>query len=130
MDALGIPREHQLCVPEWVGGRYSLWSAVGLPVALRFGMPAFEELLAGARAMDRHFISAPARENLPLLLALTGIWNINFHDAQTHAVIPYSEALALLPAYLQQLEMESNGKRVDRAGNTVDYRTAPVIWGG
>ncbi len=130
MDALGIPREHQLCVPEWVGGRYSLWSAVGLPVALRFGMPAFEELLAGARAMDRHFISAPARDNLPLLLALTGIWNINFHDAQTHAVIPYSEALALLPAYLQQLEMESNGKRVDRAGNTVDYRTAPVIWGG
>jgi len=130
MDDAGISREHQLHMPEWAGGRYSLWSSVGLPVALRHGSAAFQELLEGARAMDRHFHSAEPRQNIPLLLALVGIWNINFHDAQSHAVLPYSEALAKLPAYLQQLEMESNGKRVDRAGHTVDYRTAPIIWGG
>ncbi len=130
MHEAGIPGEHQLRMPEWAGGRYSLWSAVGLPVALRFGMPVFEEMLAGARAMDRHFRNTEPRGNLPLRLALTGIWNINFQDARTHAVLPYSEALAQLPAYLQQLEMESNGKHVDRDGRTVDYRTAPVIWGG
>lgn len=130
MDKAGIPRERQLFMSEWVGGRYSLWSAVGLPVALRFGMDAFEELLAGARAMDVHFRDAEPRRNLPLLLGLIGVWNINFLDARTHAVIPYAEALAQLPAYLQQLEMESNGKRVDRDGRDVDYRTAPVIWGG
>lgn len=130
MNDAGIAEENQLRMPEWAGGRYSLWSTVGLPVALRFGMPVFEELLSGARVMDRHFRTAEPHKNLPLLLALVGIWNINFHDAPTHAVIPYSEALAKLPAYLQQLEMESNGKRVDRAGKTVDYRTAPIIWGG
>lgn len=130
MDAAGIAREHQLLMPEWAGGRYSLWSSVGLPVALRFGMAAFHEMLSGAREMDANFRGAEPRQNLPLLLALVGVWNINFHDAPLHAVIPYTEALAQLPAYLQQLEMESNGKRVDRAGRSVDYRTAPVIWGG
>lgn len=130
MEEAGITPENRLRIPEWAGGRYSLWSAVGLPVALRFGMPAFEELLAGARDMDRHFRNAEPAQNVPLLLALAGVWNINFQDAESHAVLPYSEALARLPAYLQQLEMESNGKRVDRAGNIVDYRTAPVIWGG
>lgn len=130
MDEAGIPRAHQLHMPEWAGGRYSLWSAVGLPVALRHGIEAFGEMLSGARAMDQHFRNAEPTQNIPLLLALVGIWNINFNDAQSHAVLPYSEALARLPAYLQQLEMESNGKRVDRAGRTVDYRTAPTIWGG
>lgn len=130
MSAAGIPREHQLRMPEWAGGRYSLWSPVGLPVALRFGMRAFDELLAGARAMDLHFRNAEPHQNLPVLLALTGIWNINFFDATAHGVLPYSEALALLAPYLQQLEMESNGKRIDRAGNAVDYRTAPIVWGG
>src|SRR5690606_30182977 len=130
MDAFGIPAERQLRMPEWAGGRYSLWSAVGLPLVLRFGMPAFEELLAGARAVDRHFFGAELPQNLPVLLALAGIWNINFQGAVAHAVLPYAEALAKLPAYLQQLEMESNGKRVDRAGRVVDYHTAPVIWGG
>lgn len=130
MDDTGIPREHQLNIPDWVGGRYSMWSAVGLPIVLRHGVEAFSAMLDGARAMDLHFRSAEPPQNLPLLLGLVGLWNINFHDAQTHAVLPYSEALEKLPAYLQQLEMESNGKRVDRAGNTVDYRTAPIIWGG
>ena len=130
MDAAGIPREHQLHMPEWTGGRYSLWSAVGLPVALRHGNDAFQELLDGARSMDLHFRDTEPLQNVPLLLALVGIWNINFHDALSHAVLPYSEALARLPAYLQQLEMESNGKQVDREGRTVDYRTAPIIWGG
>lgn len=130
MEDTGIAAENALRMPEWAGGRYSLWSAVGLPVALRFGMEAFEELLAGARTMDLHFRNAEPQRNLPLMLALVGVWNINFQGARAHAVLPYSEALAKLPAYLQQLEMESNGKRVDREGRVVDYHTAPVIWGG
>jgi len=119
------------CFPlwDWVGGRYSVWSTVGLPLAIAIGMDRFEQLLAGARAMDEHFLAAPLEANMPVLLALLGIWYANFFGARTHAVLPYAEALRELPAYLQQLEMESNGKGVDREGQRVDYATAPVIWG-
>lgn len=113
----------------WVGGRYSVWSAVGLSVACAIGESGFRAFLAGAREMDEHFLHAAPERNLPVLLALTGIWNTNFLACATHAVLPYSTRLGLLPAYLQQLEMESNGKRVDRAGHEVGYATAPVVWG-
>ena len=114
---------------DWVGGRFSLWSAVGLPIALALGFEAFEELLAGARAMDEHFLSAAPDANQPLTLALLGLWYADFFGAQSQAVIPYSQALHRLPAYLQQAEMESNGKSVDRDGRPVDVPTAPVVWG-
>jgi len=127
--ALGVPQERVFPLWDWVGGRYSVWSAVGLPVAFAVGMDAFEELLDGAHSMDEHFRTAPLERNLPAVLALLGIWYVNFFGAQTRAVIPYCEDLRELPAYLQQLEMESNGKRVDRGGNEVDYDTAPVVWG-
>ena len=127
--ALGVPPERVLPMWDWIGGRYSVWSAVGLPVALAAGMNAFEELLEGARAMDAHFRNEPLERNMPVVLALLEIWYVNFFGAQTRAVIPYSEDLRDLPAYLQQLEMESNGKRVDREGNEIDYATAPVVWG-
>jgi len=128
-EALGVPPERVFPMWDWVGGRYSVWSAVGLPVALAAGMNAFEELLEGARAMDAHFRNEPLERNMPVVLALLEIWYVNFFGAETRAVIPYSEDLRDLPAYLQQLEMESNGKRVDRDGNEVDYATAPVVWG-
>jgi glucose-6-phosphate isomerase len=128
-EALGVPPERVLPMWDWVGGRYSVWSAVGLPVALAVGMDAFEELLEGARAMDAHFRNEPLERNMPVVLALLEIWYVNFFGAGSRAVIPYSEDLRDLPAYLQQLEMESNGKRVDRNGNEVDYATAPVVWG-
>ena len=115
---------------DWVGGRYSVWSAIGLPVALAIGMQGFTELLEGARLMDAHFQTAPLRRNLPVLLGLIGIWYCNFHGCRTHAILPYAQPLALLPDYLQQAEMESNGKCVTREGETVDYATAPVLWGG
>lgn len=127
--ALGVPPERVFPMWDWVGGRYSVWSAVGLPVALAAGMSAFEELLEGARAMDIHFRNEPLERNMPVVLALLEIWYVNFFEARTRAVIPYSEDLRDFPAYLQQLEMESNGKRVDRDGNEVDYATAPVVWG-
>jgi glucose-6-phosphate isomerase len=127
--ALGVQAERVFPLWDWAGGRYSVWSAIGLPAALAAGFDAFEELLAGACAMDMHFRSAPLDRNMPVLLALLEIWYVNFFGAQTRAVIPYSEDLRDFPAYLQQLEMESNGKRVDRAGNEVDYATAPVVWG-
>ncbi len=127
--ALGIAPERVFPLWDWVGGRYSVWSAVGLPVALTAGMDAFDELLEGARAMDEHFRSAPIERNIPAVLALLEVWCVNFLGAPSRAVIPYSEDLRDFPAYLQQLEMESNGKRVDRDGNEVDYATAPVIWG-
>jgi glucose-6-phosphate isomerase len=114
---------------DWVGGRYSVWSAVGLSAAVAIGFEAFEELLAGAREMDLHFLSAPLDANMPILLALTGIWNINFLGARSHAILPYTDPLKEFPAYLQQLEMESNGKSIDRDEKPVDYATAPVIWG-
>ena len=114
---------------DWVGGRYSLWSAIGLPIALFVGMDKFEELLGGAYAVDEHFRSAPLDKNIPVLMGLLGIWYGNFFGASSHAVFPYDQYLHRFPAYLKQLEMESNGKRVDRDGNTVDYDTGMVVWG-
>jgi glucose-6-phosphate isomerase len=114
---------------DWVGGRFSVWSAVGLAAACAMGFEAFESFLSGAREIDGHFAEAPAEKNIPVLMALAGVWNANFLGCATHCVLPYSNALRLLPAYLQQLEMESNGKRVDRAGNPVAYSTCPVVWG-
>ncbi len=114
---------------DWVGGRFSLWSAIGLPIALGLGFEAFRHLLDGAQAMDEHFRHAPLAQNLPVLLALTGIWNRNFLGIGSLAILPYAQRLKTLPSYLQQLEMESNGKRVDREGNVVDYATCPVIFG-
>jgi len=125
----GIARESVFEFWDWVGGRYSLWSAIGLSIAIAVGMDRFEELLSGARAMDRHFRDAPLERNLPVLLALIGVWYVNFHGAASHAVLPYDQSLARFPAYLQQLEMESNGKRVTRDGEPVDYPTCPVVWG-
>ncbi len=127
--AWGVAADRVFPMWDWVGGRYSVWSAVGLPIALAAGMPAFAELLAGARAMDEHFRTAPLESNLPVILALLGVWYGDFFGAQTHAVLPYAEDLRDLPAYLQQLEMESNGKRVDRDGAPVECATAPVVWG-
>jgi len=118
-----------LPMPETVGGRYSVWSAAGFGALAAIGAERFEEFLAGAREVDEHFAQAPAARNLPLAMALVGVWNVNFLACATHAVLPYARALRLLPAYLQQLEMESNGKRVDREGRPVDYATAPVVWG-
>jgi len=114
---------------DWVGGRFSVWSAVGLAAACAIGFDEFQELLAGGHDMDKHFADAPLEKNVPVLMALCGVWNTNFLGATTHAVLPYSNALRLFPAYLQQLEMESNGKRVDREGRPVAYATAPVLWG-
>lgn len=128
--AAGIVEDHIFPMWPWVGGRYSLWSAIGLPTALALGMDEFDRLLAGARMMDEHFRDSPLEENIPVTLALLGIWYINFFGAETHAVLPYDWRLRLLPAWLQQLDMESNGKSVDRAGHPVGYATAPIIWGG
>ncbi|HSN41361.1 MAG TPA: glucose-6-phosphate isomerase [Burkholderiales bacterium] len=125
----GIGAEHVFEFWDWVGGRYSLWSAIGLPVALSVGMERFREMLAGAHDMDEHFRTAPLERNMPVILGLIGIWYVNFFGAASHAVLPYDQSLRLLPDYLQQLEMESNGKRTTRGGSAVDYATAPVIWG-
>ncbi|MGA8148993.1 MAG: glucose-6-phosphate isomerase [Gallionellaceae bacterium] len=114
---------------DWVGGRYSLWSAIGLPIALFTGMDAFEQLLAGAHAMDQHFREAPLERNMPVIMGMLGVWYANFFGAGSQAILPYDQYLHRFPAYLQQLEMESNGKRVDRDGNPVDYATGVVIWG-
>ena len=127
--AWGIPRDGILAMWDWVGGRYSLCSAVSLSVVAHIGMAAFEELLEGAHAMDRHFREAPPHANMPVLLGLLGIWYRNFFDAATRAVLPYDHLLRSLPRYLQQLEMESNGKRVGRDGEPVDHDTCPVVWG-
>jgi glucose-6-phosphate isomerase len=114
---------------DWVGGRYSLWSAIGLPIALAIGADHFRSLLAGAHAMDRHFATAPLARNLPVLLALIDVWYRNFHGFTSRSVAPYHQGLKRLPAYLQQLEMESNGKCVDLAGDALPYATSPVVWG-
>lgn len=126
----GIVEDHLFPMWDWVGGRYSLWSAVGLPLCISLGPDVFRELLAGAHAMDVHFMETGLDENLPVLLALLGIWYINFFDAETHAIIPYDHHLRDLPAHLQQLDMESNGKRVTTTGESVGVKTAPIIWGG
>ena len=114
---------------DWVGGRYSLWSAIGLPIAVAIGMDRFEELLAGGRAMDEHFRTTPLEANLPVLMAMIGIWNSNFLGAEAYAVLPYDQYLHRLPAYLQQADMESNGKSVTREGHPVDWATGPVLFG-
>jgi glucose-6-phosphate isomerase len=114
---------------DWVGGRYSLWSAIGLPIAIAVGSGHFRELLAGAHAMDRHFAQAPLEHNLPVQLGLLDLWYRNFHGYTSRSVAPYHQGLARLPAYLQQLEMESNGKRVDHQGHALPYATSPVVWG-
>ena len=126
----GIAAENCFPLWDWVGGRFSLWSAVGLPVAIALGRDGFLELLEGAHLMDKHFRLAPLAKNLPVLLALLQVWNVNFHGAATHAVLAYDRRLRRLPDYLQQLEMESNGKSVRRDGQRTATHTAPVIWGG
>jgi glucose-6-phosphate isomerase len=128
-EAWGIPMDNQLHFRDWVGGRYSLWSTIGLAIAVRIGMEGFRQLLDGAHRMDLHFRHTPFSHNLPVLLALTEVWNINFLGIHAHAILPYDGRLAHLPAYLEQLEMESNGKSVDRQGKRIDYHTCPVLWG-
>lgn len=125
----GIDTDNMFGFWDWVGGRYSLWSAIGLPIALMVGPEKFGELLDGAHAMDEHFRTAPLDANMPVILGLLGVWYGNFWGAAAHAVLPYDQYLARLPAYLQQLDMESNGKSVDRDGNEVDYATGPIIFG-
>lgn len=125
----GIKDDMRFAIWDWVGGRYSVWSAVGLPLALSTGMRTFRAFLAGGRDMDRHFLEAPLAENLPVLLGLIGVWNRNFLGAAAHAVLPYDQSLEHLPGYLQQLEMESNGKAVDRDGRPVGAATQPVLFG-
>lgn len=114
---------------DWVGGRYSLWSAIGLSIILSVGFDNFVELLSGAHAMDKHFSTTPAEKNLPVLLALIGIWYNNFFGAETEAILPYDQYMHRFAAYFQQGNMESNGKYVDRNGHAVDYQTGPIIWG-
>lgn len=125
----GILPENMFELWDWVGGRYSLWSAIGLPIVLYLGMQHFEEMLEGAHAMDLHFQNTPLEKNIPVVLALLGIWYNNFFDAQSHAIMAYNQYLRRLPAHLQQLDMESNGKTINRNGERVDYLTGPIIWG-
>ena len=129
VGAFGIDTKNMFVFWDWVGGRYSLWSAIGLPIALSVGMGNFVALLEGAHAMDEHFRLARPEENLPLTLALLGIWNGNFLGAESHAILPYDQYMHRFPAYFQQGDMESNGKRVDRDGGAVGYATGPIIWG-
>ncbi len=125
----GIDAANMFPFKDWVGGRYSLWSAIGLSIALYVGFENFAELLEGAFAMDEHFCNAPLEDNLPVILALLGVWYNNFHGAETHAILPYDQYLHRFAAYFQQGDMESNGKFVTREGERADYQTGPVIWG-
>lgn len=125
----GIDTQNMFAFWDWVGGRYSLWSAIGLSIALYIGMDNFEAMLSGAHSVDQHFRTAPLEKNLPVVMALLGIWYNNFFGAQTHAVLAYDQYLHRFAAYLQQADMESNGKRVTRDGEVVDYNTGPVLWG-
>ncbi|MFO1056489.1 MAG: glucose-6-phosphate isomerase [Dongiaceae bacterium] len=127
--AFGIDTQNMFEFWDWVGGRYSMWSAIGLPIMLSIGPERFDELLGGAYAMDCHFRDTPLERNLPAIMALIGVWYINFMGAATLAVLPYDQALARLPAYFQQLDMESNGKRVGRDGRVVAHDTGPIVWG-
>ncbi len=130
VTAFGIDPHNMFEFWDWVGGRYSLWSAIGLSIACVIGMDHFEELLTGAFEMDEHFRTAPLAENLPVILAMLGVWYANFHGAETHAILPYDQYLHRFAAYFQQGDMESNGKSVDREGHRInDYSTGPVIWG-
>jgi len=130
VSAFGIAPENMFEFWDWVGGRYSLWSSIGLSIAVHVGFDHFEKMLEGAHAMDRHFHEAPLKCNMPVIMALLGIWYANFFGAETQAVLPYGTRLRSLPAYLQQADMESNGKSVDRDGQAVDYATGAVLWGG
>ncbi|WP_375057221.1 glucose-6-phosphate isomerase [Zobellella sp. DQSA1] len=125
----GIDTDNMFAFWEWVGGRFSLWSAIGLPIALAIGFEGFEQLLSGAWEMDQHFKTAPLEANMPALLGLLGIWYRNFLNAPSEAILPYDQCLHRLPAYLQQAVMESNGKSVDRNGEPVGYHTSPIVWG-
>jgi glucose-6-phosphate isomerase len=129
MDAFGIAADHRFTMWDWVGGRYSVWSAIGLVAELTLGSERFEEFLRGASDIDRHFTQAPFERNLPVLMGLLGVWNRTFLKLPTLAVLPYDQRLARLPAYLQQLEMESNGKSVSLGGQRVDFATSPIVWG-
>ena len=129
VEKFGIDTDNMFRFWDWVGGRYSLWSSIGLSIACAIGFDHYKELLAGAHAMDNHFKSSPFRENIPVVLALIGIWYNNFFDAETEAILPYDQYMHRFPAYFQQGNMESNGKYVDRSGHTVNYQTGPIIWG-
>ncbi|MCU4640914.1 glucose-6-phosphate isomerase [Acinetobacter courvalinii] len=129
MTEWGIAPDKQLLLWDWVGGRYSLWSCIGLPIALTIGVEGFKQFLAGAYAIDQHFQTAPFEQNIPVLMGLLGAWNNNFLDIQTHAVLPYDGRLKYFAAYLQQLEMESNGKSIQRNGEKVSSVTCPIVWG-
>ncbi|MCG2838934.1 glucose-6-phosphate isomerase [Photobacterium sp. WH77] len=129
VSAFGIDTDNMFEFWDWVGGRYSLWSAIGLSICLAVGYERFEELLAGAHAMDKHFAQAPLTENVPVILALIGLWYNNFFGAESEAILPYDQYMHRFAAYFQQGNMESNGKYVDRGGNPVDYQTGPIIWG-
>lgn len=129
MTDWGIAPENQFLLWDWVGGRYSLWSCIGLPIALSIGVEGFKQLLAGAYAVDQHFQTAPLNQNVPVLMGLLGVWNNNFLDIQTHAVLPYDGRLKYFASYLQQLEMESNGKSIQRNEQKVELDTCPILWG-
>ena len=129
VTAFGIDPANMFEFWDWVGGRYSLWSAIGLSIVLAVGAERFIELLEGAHAMDEHFRHAPLAQNMPVILAMLGVWYNNFFNAESHAILPYDHYLRSLPAYLEQADMESNGKSVDREGNAVDYATGAIIWG-
>ena len=129
VQAFGIAPDEMFVFWDWVGGRYSLWSSIGLPIAIAIGAPGFRDLLAGAEDLDVHFQTAPMLENLPMLLGLIGIWNADLLGCDSHAVLPYDQYLRRLPAYLQQLDMESNGKGVTMDGTPVDVATGPIVWG-
>jgi glucose-6-phosphate isomerase len=125
----GIDTHNMFEFWDWVGGRYSLWSAIGLSISIYLGMERFEELLEGAHQVDNHFRSTPFEKNIPVIMALLGIWYNNFFDAQSHAILPYDQYLAYFPTYFQQGDMESNGKSVTCEGERLNYSTGPVIWG-
>ncbi len=126
----GMAEDNIFPMWDWVGGRYSLWSAIGLPIALSLGFEHFDSLLKGAYQMDQHFLNAPLEDNLPVIMAMLGVWYVNFFGAQSHVLLPYDHYLRGFPAYVQQLDMESNGKSATPQGDTLDYATGPVIWGG
>ena len=129
VEKFGIHKDNMFEFWDWVGGRYSLWSAIGLSIAIFLGMEKFEQLLDGAHDIDNHFKNAPLQENIPVMLALLGVWYINFFKFNTHAVLPYDQGLSLFPSYLQQADMESNGKFIDRSGEKIQYNSGPILWG-
>jgi glucose-6-phosphate isomerase len=129
VSAFGIDTANMFEIWDWVGGRYSLWSAIGLPIALYVGYDNFERLLDGGHEMDNHFRTTPLEDNMPVIMGMLGVWYINFFGAQTHAIVPYDHSLARFPSHMQQLDMESNGKVTNRQGARLSYKTGPVIWG-